>query len=277
MRTTTTRSGHPRTFLLTDVPLSVAAPRADREEARGGQEGPPRRCLNAAPASKKAGKSVEEIYQKKTQLEHILLRPDTYVGSCEKTEALAWVYDKETNKLVQRQMTFVPGLYKIFDEILVNATDNKVRDPTMVTLRADIDQEAGCVRVYNDGNGIPVEMHKEEGVYVPELIFGHLLTSSNYDDNEKKVTGGRNGYGAKLANIFSKEFVIETATGPRASLPPGVPQQHDREVRPGGHQVQVHGQLDVHHVQARPREVQHDLPGGGHRGADVQARVRRRW
>ena len=48
-------------------------------------------------------------------------------------------------------------------------------------------------------------------MYIPELIFGHLLTSSNYDDNEKKVVGGRNGYGAKLANIFSTEFTIETA------------------------------------------------------------------
>ena len=48
-------------------------------------------------------------------------------------------------------------------------------------------------------------------IYVPELIFGHLLTSSNYNDNEKKVTGGRNGYGAKLCNIFSSEFIVETA------------------------------------------------------------------
>ena len=125
------------------------------------------------------------------------------------------MYDKETNKLVQRNMSFVPGLYKIFDEILVNATDNKVRDPTMVTLRVDIDSAEGTIKVFNDGNGIPVEMHKEEGVYVPELIFGHLLTSSNYDDNEKKVTGGRNGYGAKLANIFSTEFIIETCDGAR--------------------------------------------------------------
>ena len=171
---------------------------------------------NAAPeAPAGSKKSVEQIYQKKTQLEHILLRPDTYVGSCEKTEALAWVYDKATDRLVQRQMSFVPGLYKIFDEILVNATDNKVRDPTMVTLKVDIDAAEGVVRVFNDGNGIPVEMHKEEGVYVPELIFGHLLTSSNYDDGEKKVTGGRNGYGAKLANIFSSEFVIETCDGSR--------------------------------------------------------------
>ena len=37
------------------------------------------------------------------------------------------------------------------------------------------------------------------------------MTSSNYDDNKKKVTGGRNGFGAKLANIFSTEFIVETA------------------------------------------------------------------
>lgn len=63
------------------------------------------------------------------------------------------------------------------------------------------------------GQGIPVVVHREHGMYVPEMIFGHLLTSSNYDDEEKKVTGGRNGYGAKLANIFSSEFTIETADG----------------------------------------------------------------
>ena len=158
---------------------------------------------------------MEEIYQKKTQLEHILLRPDTYVGSCERAEEKAWVYDAATKSLVHKQVSFVPGLYKIFDEILVNATDNKVRDPKMKELRVDIDVEQGMIRVYNDGNGIPVEMHKDEGVYVPELIFGHLLTSSNYDDNEKKVVGGRNGYGAKLANIFSKEFIVETCDGSR--------------------------------------------------------------
>ena len=46
---------------------------------------------------------------------------------------------------------------------------------------------------------------------MPELIFGNLLTSDNYDDDEKKMTGGRNGYGAKLTNIFSEEFIVETA------------------------------------------------------------------
>ena len=54
-------------------------------------------------------------------------------------------------------------------------------------------------------------MHAKEKVYVPELVFGHLLTSSNYNDSVKKVTGGRNGFGAKLTNIFSKKFTITTA------------------------------------------------------------------
>ncbi|RIB16058.1 DNA topoisomerase [Gigaspora rosea] len=112
--------------------------------------------------------------------------------------------------MVYRDVTIVPGLYKIVDEILVNAADNKIRDPSMNTIKVKIDKEQNLISIYNNGKGIPIEMHKDENIYVPELIFGHLLTSSNYDDNEKKVTGGRNGYGAKLTNIFSTEFIVET-------------------------------------------------------------------
>ena len=122
-----------------------------------------------------------------------------------------WVLDG--GALVSRPITFVPGLYKIFDEILVNAADNKSRDASMSALDVTIDAGAGLLSVRNNGKGIPVALHKTHGVYVPELIFGHLLTSSNYDDAEKKVTGGRNGYGAKLANIFSTSFTVEAADG----------------------------------------------------------------
>ncbi|KAJ8331328.1 DNA topoisomerase 2 [Batrachochytrium dendrobatidis] len=157
----------------------------------------------------KGGKSIEEIYQKKTQLEHILIRPDTYIGSTEFINTPLWVFDGE--RMVHRPISFVPGLYKIFDEIIVNAADNKVRDPTMDTIKISIDREKNTISVYNNGRGIPIEIHAKEQIYVPELIFGHLLTSSNYDDDEKKVTGGRNGYGAKLCNIFSTYFMVETA------------------------------------------------------------------
>uniref|UniRef100_A0A4X1UDD8 DNA topoisomerase 2 n=1 Tax=Sus scrofa TaxID=9823 RepID=A0A4X1UDD8_PIG len=155
--------------------------------------------------------SIERIYQKKTQLEHILLRPDTYIGSVESVTQQMWVYDEDIG-INYREVTFVPGLYKIFDEILVNAADNKQRDPKMSCIRVTIDPENNLISIWNNGKGIPVVEHKVEKMYVPALIFGQLLTSSNYDDEEKKVTGGRNGYGAKLCNIFSTKFTVETAS-----------------------------------------------------------------
>lgn len=156
-------------------------------------------------------KTIEETYQKKTPKEHILLRPDTYIGAIDKDVQSMYVWDASRKKIVTKSISYVPGLYKIFDEILVNAADNKTRDPKMNTLRVCISKEKNEISIYNNGRGIPVQIHAKERVYVPELIFGHLLTGSNYDDNEKKVTGGRNGYGAKLCNIFSTEFIVETA------------------------------------------------------------------
>ncbi|OZJ04290.1 hypothetical protein BZG36_02570 [Bifiguratus adelaidae] len=165
----------------------------------------------AVPASTMVPKTIEETYQKKSLLEHIILRPDSYIGSKELIEQEHWVFNSETNAMEVRKITIAPGLYKIVDEILVNAADNKARDESMNELRVSIDPENNVISVYNNGKGIPIEIHKEEKIYVPELIFGHLLTGSNYDDSEEKVTGGRNGYGAKLCNIFSTEFIVETA------------------------------------------------------------------
>lgn len=117
-----------------------------------------------------------------------------------------WVFDDKTNKIVQKSITYIPGLYKIFDEILVNAADNYQRDKSMSQIKVSLNQSS--ITVYNNGKSIPVAIHPKEKIYVPELVFGHLLTSSNYDDSDKKVTGGRNGFGAKLTNIFSKKFTV---------------------------------------------------------------------
>ncbi|XP_035286809.1 DNA topoisomerase 2-beta isoform X2 [Anguilla anguilla] len=180
---------------------------ARKEEANGRSEG------GKGEAARKDGSkkmSVERVYQKKTPLEHILLRPDTYVGSVQPVTQQMWVFDEDVG-MNQREITYVPGLYKIFDEILVNAADNKQRDKNMSCIKITVDPESNTITIWNNGKGIPVVEHKEEKMYVPALIFGHLLTSSNYDDDEKKVTGGRNGYGAKLCNIFSTKFTVETA------------------------------------------------------------------
>ncbi|KAI0228255.1 DNA topoisomerase 2 [Massospora cicadina] len=115
--------------------------------------------------------------------------------------------------LLKKISNFVPGFFKIFDEVLVNAADNKVNSgPHHKQNQGYHQPKAKSDLGYNNGNGIPVEIHKEKKVYIPELIFGHLLTSSNYDDSEKKVVGGHNGYGAKLFDIFSTEFIVEMAS-----------------------------------------------------------------
>jgi DNA topoisomerase-2 len=167
-------------------------------------------------------KTVEETFVKKTQLEHIIDLPDTYIGSVEKTELETWVLDDSNDKMIFKTISYIPGLYKIFDEVLVNAIDqhvrieNDVNFPNKVTnIKVNFDVEKNIISVYNNGEGIPIVEHKEHNVWVPELIFGHLLTSSNYDKNEKKITGGKNGYGSKLANIFSTRFVIETVDAER--------------------------------------------------------------
>ncbi|OJJ40193.1 hypothetical protein ASPWEDRAFT_33517 [Aspergillus wentii DTO 134E9] len=154
--------------------------------------------------------NASEKYQKLTQLEHIIKRPDTYIGSTERTTQHMWVYSSVSEGMEYREVSYVPGLYKIFDEIVVNAADNKQNDKNMDEIRVTISRESGEISVWNNGRGIPIEMHSKEKCYVPELIFGQLLTSSNYDDTQQKVTGGRNGFGAKLCNVFSTEFSIET-------------------------------------------------------------------
>lgn len=167
--------------------------------------------LDAPESQTAAGKkkTVTEMYQKLTQLEHIIKRPDTYIGSIEHTDQRMWVFNKADKLMENRVVSYVPGLYKIFDEILVNAADVNQKDSTMTYLKVVIDSETGEISVENNGFGIEVAIHELHGIYAPELIFGNLLTGSNYDDDEKKTTGGRNGYGAKLTNIFSTRFNIE--------------------------------------------------------------------
>lgn len=161
------------------------------------------------PEKPKTKKTATETYQKLSQLEHIIKRPDTYIGSVEMTQQSMWVYNKETSLMEYRPVSFVPGLYKIFDEILVNAADNKQRDKSMTYMKINIDRATGVISVENNGKGIPIVIHEKEKIYIPELVFGHLLAGSNFDDDEKKTVGGRNGYGAKLCNVFSTEFQLE--------------------------------------------------------------------
>ena len=152
-----------------------------------------------------------ESVQKLTHVEHVLKRPDSYVGPVDKTHESYWLLNNTNNNFQKKNISYSPALLKIFDEILVNAIDRNSLHPKNVTqIAVSVDKENGAVTIENNGplGGISVRMHEKEGIWNPELVFGHLLTSTNYDDNQKRIVGGRNGYGAKLTNIYSSEFSV---------------------------------------------------------------------
>lgn len=160
-------------------------------------------------------KKIEERFKKLTLRDQILIRPDTYVGSLNTENRKIYVANINENSEIyvsKENIDYNPALIKIIDEILTNASDHFIRtDGKVKYLRIKLTDNE--IIIENDGSGIPVVIHKDEKLYVPEMIFGHLLTSENYDDNDERIVGGRNGYGAKLTNIFSKKFTIETCDG----------------------------------------------------------------
>lgn len=180
------------------------------------------------------GGTVEDVYLDKDLREHIYSDPDTYAGSIAESTEDMWYMSQSTGRMVRDKLTFRECFYKLYDEILVNALDQKERlsqlqkkNPDIKgvkILRIDTDKETGVISVQNDGEGIDVVMHPKFKAYIPEMIFGHLLTSTNYSKGDKGVkqsertVGGKNGYGAKITNIFSKEFTIETVDSARKLL-----------------------------------------------------------
>jgi DNA topoisomerase-2 len=193
---------------------------------------PPKSAVAAAGA---ATKDLDK-YQKMTDIEHILKKPDTYIGTIEPTETIDYVMDVAPHHvddaagaagavapaLTRRNIKYIPGLYKLFDEGMVNMRDHVVRQAQAIadgkpdalpvtTLEVEIDPADGTIHMTNDGNGIDVAQHPEHKLWIPEMIFGHLRTSTNYDENKKeKIVGGKNGFGFKLVLIWSVWGRVET-------------------------------------------------------------------
>lgn len=162
----------------------------------------------------KTEKRTKDLVFKKLQLkDQILLRPDTYIGSVKKvkTNEGFWVYND--NKFVQKSISYTEGFLRIFIEVISNAVDNVWRSSEFNIackyIKVDVDKTTNTFSCWNDGKTIPIELHNEEKVYIPEMIFGTLLTSTNYEDSEERKTSGLNGLGSKLSSIFSKYFSVE--------------------------------------------------------------------
>lgn len=168
------------------------------------------------PTKKEQQIDIENKYQKADPRIHVLMRPGMYASSIEEDVYSTYVFNEELNSIEKKNVKNVPCIMKLLDEVLVNAIDHIVRTKEtegaalVKNIKITIDKKTGEISVFNDGEGIEVLIHPKENVYIPELIFGNLLTSTNYDDSVDKIVGGQNGLGAKITNILSTSFTIET-------------------------------------------------------------------
>ena len=160
---------------------------------------------------------LSTAYQRKTHREHILDLPDTYIGSVTTANEVAFL--REGDEFKEAPIALNPGFYKLIDELLVNAHDQVVRlrsrQSTNPVKNIDITCSDISFNIKNDGEPIDVAEHPEHKTWIPQMIFGELLTSTNYDKNEKKLVGGKNGYGVKLVNIFAREMKVTVVDQPR--------------------------------------------------------------
>lgn len=164
------------------------------------------------------------------EIPHILHRPDTHIGGISKEKSMKYIL-AATDRITQKEISYVPGLLKIVDEILVNAIDHSVNTKSAKgkdrVTRIDVTVlPSGEIAVRNNGSGIPIravdtpvpliaycDTTDTAPVLIPEMIFTRFRAGSNFDDTDDKVTGGRNGFGSKLTLVFSQYAIIETQSG----------------------------------------------------------------
>lgn len=156
--------------------------------------------------------SIEDQYKKLNEIEHVLHRPNRYIGTTTPLSCKTFVI--ENGILSWKELTYNPALLKIFDEIISNSADFSKRSEGkhLNKIDVEIDINSGEISVFDNG-GIPVVEHGEYKQYVPDMIFGELRTGTNFDDDDDSISTGQNGEGSTLTNIFSKKFIVETADG----------------------------------------------------------------
>jgi len=155
--------------------------------------------------------SVDKKFKKLDDIDHVILRPGMYIGSIKPHKATKWIV--EDDKMTQKEVTYNPGLLKIFDEIVTNSVDESKRKGSKLnTVKVDIDRTTNYINIWDNG-GIPVVKHTQHKEWIPEMIFSNLKAGSNFNDEEQRTGAGTNGVGSTLTNIYSKEFTVTTCDG----------------------------------------------------------------
>jgi DNA topoisomerase-2 len=155
--------------------------------------------------------SVDKKFKKLDDIDHVILRPGMYIGSIKPHKAIKWIV--EDDKMIQKELTYNPGLLKIFDEIVTNSVDESKRAGSKLNIvKIDIDRTTNYINIWDNG-GIPVVKHTQHKEWIPEMIFSNLKAGSNFNDEEQRTGAGTNGVGSTLTNIYSKEFTVTTCDG----------------------------------------------------------------
>lgn len=163
-------------------------------------------------------KTIEQKYKELSEQEHVLLRPGMYVGSVKPELSTQFVFNYKEQMMVQKEVEYVPAILKLIDEIISNSTDEYRRPDNIGLTQISVTVMKDNTIVIEDNGGIPVVKHKEAGIMVPQLIFGRMRTSSNYNDDEDRSGLGTNGVGSSLTNIFSSYFGVMTDDGKKRWL-----------------------------------------------------------
>lgn len=158
-------------------------------------------------------KSIEQKYQAMSERDHILNRPGMWVGSIKYEDSQMFVYDIDEAKMKIADLSYIPAMLKLVDEVISNSCDEFRRKGNMGLTQINVTINSNGYITIRDNGGIPIVMHKEAGVYVPEFLFGQLRSSSNYDDSEERDVVGTNGVGSALTNVWSKQYEITSADG----------------------------------------------------------------
>ena len=158
-------------------------------------------------------------FQQLTEVQHLLQRPDMYIGPVERIPRMAKCMVAD-DKIQVKSINTSMGQEHIFVEIMGNVADNvqRSRENNVDPGVCEVFMDPNWITVRNYGMFIPIERHPQSSKWIPDMIFGNFRAGSNFDDKKVRLYIGKNGIGAKGANGFCLSFQIECADPIRAFL-----------------------------------------------------------
>lgn len=159
-----------------------------------------------AKTTKTDSRDIKEL----TAIEHILIRPNTYLGGTKPAQFAEWILD-ENDTLMYKTITYTEGLKKCCSEILDNSVDEYIKTNGQYSTKINVTIDKTSFVCEDNGRGIPVKK-TENGDWMPMVALCRPMSGSNFsDDNRTSI--GTNGLGSKIAGVFSKSFEAVTCDG----------------------------------------------------------------